>query len=143
MRLAASLRYALHATGLLLLLSGVLWLTVQHGTALGPRERMLLAASMQVHGAATMAILVLTGCAVALHAPAAWRERRNMASGIALSCTLLLLGLTGYLLYYAGSDALRAATSVVHWVAGIAGSAVLVWHVTEARRVAAGRELPG
>ena len=139
MRLAASLRYALHAAGGVLLLSGALWLALRYGTPLDPRERELLAASMQVHGAATMAFLVLTGCAVALHAPVAWRERRNLASGTALSCALLLLALTGHLLYYAGDDTVRAATSVVHWIAGIAATGILLWHVAEARRTAAGR----
>jgi hypothetical protein len=142
MRLAASLRYALYAAAVLLLLSGALWLAVRYGTALGPRERRLLAVSMRIHGAATMAMLVLAGCAVALHAPAGWRERRNMTSGTALGGVLLLLTLTGYLLYYVGDDAPRAIASAVHWIAGIAAAAALVWHVAEARRAAAGRTPP-
>ena len=142
MRLAASLRYALHAAAVLLLLSGALWLAVRYGMTLGPWERRLLAVSMQVHGAATMAMLVLTGCAAALHSVKAWQERKNRISGTALSCVLLLLALTGYLLYYAGDETLRGATSVVHWTAGIAASAVLAWHVVDARRAAAVRNAP-
>jgi len=142
MRLATSLRYALYAAAGALLLSGVLWLAARYGTALGPRERWLLAASMQVHGAATMVMLVLAGCAIALHSVTAWHERKNRLSGTALSCILLLLALTGYLLYYVGDEAVRGATSVTHWAAGLAAAAVLVWHVVEARRAAAGRSPP-
>jgi len=139
MKLAASLRYSLYASIAALFLSGVLWLAVRYGTILGPRERELLALSMRIHGAATMVMLVLTGCTVALHSVKAWQERTNRISGTALSCVLLLLALTGYLLYYVGDEALRATTSVVHWAAGIAGSAVLVWHVVEARRASTAR----
>ncbi len=34
----------------------------------------------------------------------------------------------GYLLYYLGDEALRAASSLIHWAIGLALPAVLVWH---------------
>jgi hypothetical protein len=38
------------------------------------------------------------------------------------------LVLTGYLLYYAGGDAFRAAVSVGHWTAGLAALFFLLLH---------------
>jgi hypothetical protein len=46
---------------------------------------------------------------------------------------MLLLTVTGYLLYYAGGEESRAAISIAHWIAGLLVPALLAWHVLSGR----------
>jgi len=54
--------------------------------------------------------------------------------GIVSSSLLLLLTVTGYLLYYAGGEDTRPVISALHWVVGLSVPALLVWHVVAGRR---------
>jgi len=128
MRLPASLRGALYATGGLVAASGSLWLVVHDGS------RRLAVACIEVHGVTAMALLVLIGAAAALHVPTGWRERRNRASGAILSTALIVLVATGAVLYYAGDDVARNAASVAHWTVGLAAVALAGLHVWLGRR---------
>lgn len=116
MKLAANLRVSLYGTLAVLVASGV--------ASLGWPSL-----SMRVHGAAAMAVLALTGGVIALHSAGAWRERRNLHSGLALASALLALSVTGYLLYYVGEDGERAFASIAHWVVGVTTPLVVAWHV--------------
>ncbi|HZQ73788.1 MAG TPA: hypothetical protein VFB08_12810 [Burkholderiales bacterium] len=127
-RLAASLRWSLYGTGLALLASGAAWLYVRYGIPEDSRPRGVLTVSMRIHGAAAMAALALIGAVTALHVKAAWIERRNIASGVALAAALLALTITGYLLYYVGDEAARALASAAHWLLGIGAPLALWWH---------------
>lgn len=123
MRLPASLRGALYVTSGLVAASGALWL-VMHDAS-----RRVAMACMEVHGTTAMVLLVLTGAAAALHAPAGWRERRNRASGAILSTALIVLIATGALLYYVGDERARTLASVAHWTVGLAAVAAAAMHV--------------
>jgi hypothetical protein len=127
-RLAASLRYGLYGTGVALFASGAAWLYVRYGIAAVSRPRGALSVSMQVHGAAAMVALALIGAVTALHVKAAWQDRKNIASGSVLAAGLLLIAITGYLLYYVGNDSLRALASAGHWILGGAAPLALWWH---------------
>lgn len=128
MRLAASLRLSLYAATAVLLATGLAWLAVRSAA---PR---LASQLMSVHGACAIVIGALAGAIAALHAPAAWRETRNRSSGIALATLLIVAAATGWLLYYAGGESLRAAASVSHWVLGIAIPVLLAAHIFLGRR---------
>ncbi len=133
MRLAPDLRRALYAIGALVTLSGIVWLYGHYAGRDGMPD-WLSPISMEVHGGAMMALLVLAGSVIALHAPTGWREGKNRRSGIALSAILLALTVTGFLLYYLGNEQLRAATSVVHWTLGLASVLALPLHAWFGRR---------
>jgi hypothetical protein len=128
MRLAASLRRGLYAAITLLFASGAAWLLVRDMVAPDRLPDDLAATAMRVHGAAAMAMLVLTGGAIALHVPAAWRERRNRVSGLAFSSVLIVIVVTGYVLYYFGNETLRSAASAGHWLLGLALPAAFACH---------------
>src|SRR4051812_24134292 len=128
MRLPLSLRLAFYASGAVVLVSGVLWLAIHE------RMRTLAAGSMEVHGAAAMALLVVIGATVARHASAAWRDGRNRASGALLGTALAVLMITGVALYYAGDERLRAMASTVHWTLGLGAMVVAGMHVWLGRR---------
>ncbi|HUQ76088.1 MAG TPA: hypothetical protein VM183_15295 [Burkholderiales bacterium] len=119
MRLPPSLRLGLYATGAVVTASGLAWLASQHGRS----------ALMQIHGTASMALLVLIGAVTALHAPAGWRERKNRWSGATVAGALTFLALTGLLLYYLGDERARAMTSLWHWTVGVLAAAALGVHV--------------
>jgi hypothetical protein len=62
----------------------------------------------------------------------AWKNRRR-ASGIVLAGVMAVLVLSGYLLYYASDDALRATTALLHWIIGAALPLSLLPHVLRGR----------
>lgn len=131
MRLPASLRAAFYATGALLFASGMAWLGLHYEA---PERTAAAALTLEVHGGAAMAVLFVAGGVLALHAPSAWRERKNRASGALLAAALALLTASAFLLYYAGGDALREQASLVHWAIG-AAAPLLVWlHLALGRR---------
>ena len=47
---------------------------------------------------------------------------------------MLLLTITGYLLYYAGGEETRPIISAVHWILGVIVPALLAWHVVSGKR---------
>ncbi len=133
MRLAASLRYSLYFVSALLFASGAAWVVLHY-----LQESFSKSAEtnlMRVHGGAAMAILVLVGAAAALHSTKSWREGKNRLTGVGLGVTLIALTLTGYLLYYEGDEATRAAASVLHWAIGLAAPFLFACHAWLGRRV--------
>jgi hypothetical protein len=124
-----------------LVLSGALWLILHYfmarpgefGPTLHPAEPWML----RIHGAAAMAALIVYGSLLPVHIRRAWAIRRNIALGIGVAACMLLLTVTGYLLYYAGSEQLRPIISAAHWVLGLVIPALLWWHVVSGRGAAA------
>jgi hypothetical protein len=133
MRIAASLRISLYGATVLLLASGLTWLVARYLSHARWLPAGLATTSMQIHGAASMAMLVFTGSAVALHAPAGWRDRKNRGSGIAVSAALIIITVTGYCLYYLGDDSARAIASFSHWLLGLAVLPLFLWHASRDR----------
>lgn len=127
MRPGTNLRRSLYASLGILLATGLAWLFVVHVLP-GEQPTALAPLLMKLHGAAAMVALALGGAAAATHVPAAWREPRNRASGAVLGTTLLFIAATGWLLYYAGSDSLRAAASAAHWIVGLLVPVVFAVH---------------
>ena len=132
-RLGAIHRWLIHATSVLLLLSGMLWAVVHYfpgvvgyasdAAALGTASLL-----MKVHGAVAMGALVLLGTMLTKHVPGGWSVSRNKPSGIATLVVSCVLVLTGYLLYYAGDETRRVVFSDIHLGAGIGFFALLAAH---------------
>ncbi len=124
------------ATGALVV-SGIVWLVLHYffvtagdfGPTLHPAEPWML----KLHGAAAMAGLVIYGSLLPVHVRRAWAIRRNVVLGIALMAFMLLLTVTGYLLYYVGSETTRPVISAAHWVVGLVVPALLAWHIVSGR----------
>ena len=119
-----------------LLLSGAVWLVFHHLLAtpddLSPHPAE--AWSMRAHGALAMAALLVVGGLLTQHSLPAWRRGLNRASGAWMAGTMLLLTITGYLLYYAGTPALREPMSWLHWTVGLAVPLLLGLHMGKAGR---------
>ena len=59
--------------------------------------------------------------------------RRNIYLGITLIVAMLILTITAYLLYYAGSEETRPVISAIHWIIGVVVAPLLTWHVISGR----------
>lgn len=97
---------------------------------------------LKAHGAAAMATLVLLGTLVPTHMKFAWRAGRNLRSGLTIVSVFGFLVLTGYGLYYAGGERLRAWTSAAHLWVGLALPVFLGLHVWRGKRSRSGRKAP-
>ena len=117
-----------------LLGSGATWLASRYLEIPQRNPEGWAALAMRVHGAAAMATLAVVGGIAGVHAASAWREGRNRASGIALGATLVVMAITGYVLYYAGAESARSLASVSHWILGLGLPGVLAAHALLGRR---------
>jgi hypothetical protein len=123
-------RYFLYAVLALVFLSGVAWAYWNYLTASpGDFEMGAKAWAMKIHGAAAMAVLVLVGMLLNEHVRLAWRARRNRANGSVFLSAFALLTITGYGLYYAGGERLRAWTSWIHLAIGLVLPILLLIHI--------------
>ena len=128
-------RYFLYAVLGVLFVSGAFWAYWNY-LVLSPGDFTTSSKTlaMKIHGAAAMAILVLIGMLLAGHVRFAWRARRNRTNGSVFLSAFAVLTLTGYGLYYAGGETLRAWTSWIHLVLGLALPILLLIHIFLGRR---------
>jgi uncharacterized membrane protein len=134
-RLKRTHRVLLYGVLALLFLSGVGWALLNYFA--DPSADQVTAAKslvMKVHGAAAMAILVLIGMLLTSHVQFAWRARRNRLNGSIFLAVFAVLTLTGYALYYAGSETLRSCASWIHLAVGLALPLFLLVHVLLGKR---------
>jgi hypothetical protein len=127
-------RYFLYTVLILLFLSGVAWAYWNYLRSPGDFETSAKAWTLKIHGAAAMAILVLVGMLLTGHVRFAWRARRNRANGSIFLSAFAVLTITGYGLYYAGGERLRAWTSWIHLAFGLALPILLLIHIFQGRR---------
>ena len=125
----------LYGATALLWLSGALWLYYKYfgqvqgdyGLQASPAQPILL----EIHGAAAMAFLMLFGSLLIQHVPVGWKQNRQRPSGVSVITLCGVLILTGWGLYYLGSDHFRRWTSWTHSILGLA-LPILIWiHVRQ------------
>lgn len=141
-RLKRLQRYCLYFVFALLFLSGAAWACWSYIWPSGDFETGLKAWAMKIHGAAAMAILVLVGMLLSGHVRFAWRARRNRANGSIFLSAFGVLTITGYGLYYAGDERLRAWTSWIHLAVGLALPILLLAHMFLGKRTRPGVQSP-
>ena len=128
-------RYFLYAVLALVFLSGVVWGYWNYLVASpGDFEISAKAWAMKIHGGAAMAVLVLIGMLLNVHVRFAWRAGRNRVNGSIFLSALAVLSISGYGLYYAGGERLRAWTSWIHLAVGLVLPILLLIHVLLGRK---------
>lgn len=134
-RLKRFQRSFLYAVVALLFLTGTAWAYWNYCVP-EPRdfESSSKAWAMKIHGAAAMAILVLVGMLLTSHVRFAWRVRRNRGNGSLFLGAFGILTITGYGLYYAGGETLRAWSSWIHLAVGLALPLLLILHIWLGKR---------
>lgn len=131
-RLPRLRRRAVHLMGAGLWLSGALWLVfhyfVRATGEFGPSRHPLEPWWLDIHGAFAFASLWLLGLLWGVHMTAGWSAGQRRWSGGLMLGAFATLVISGYLLYYAGDDALRGAASVLHWALGLAAPLAFFAH---------------
>ena len=92
---------------------------------------------MKVHGAAAMLALVLIGTLLPGHINRGLENGLNLRSGMGMLFLLGVLTLTGYFLYYAGSEELRKVNSFIHLAAGTGLPGLVLAHMLHRLRAPA------
>ncbi|MCB2057147.1 MAG: hypothetical protein H6916_04160 [Novosphingobium sp.] len=131
-RLASWQVWLLTLSGSGLWLSGAGWLLLhyygqkagEYGPEMNPAEPWMMTA----HGLFLIPVLLGIGSMFVAHIPKGWSHVRQRVAGIALCAVLAVLVGSGYLLYYAGDEALRDWTGLIHWVIGLALPGIFLWH---------------
>lgn len=136
-RLPAGRRLLVNGVALGLWASGAVWLMFHYFLnaqgEFGPTPSPLEPWWLKLHGAFAFAALWTFGLIWGAHVVNGWSLGKRRASGVALLGAILALILTGYLLYYAGSDEIRAVVSSMHWVLGLGAPALYLAHRVAAR----------
>jgi hypothetical protein len=142
--LSSRYRLLVNATGLVLWASGVGWLLFHYFVRVkgefGPTQSPYEPWWLKLHGAAAFLMLFTLGLLWGVHVLKGWASGSRRVSGVALLGLLLALTGTGYLLYYAGGDELRAAVSLAHWIPGLALPALYLVHRIKAARARKARQ---
>ena len=134
-----------YASGIALFASGALWLLFHyfvhvHGE-FGERPHALEVWWLRLHGAAAMLMLAVLGSLLPVHVRRGWHQRKNLVAGSTLATLALLLIISGYALYYFGSEETRPWISAFHWLLGLGAPLLLIWHIISGRRTRAARHL--
>lgn len=138
-RIARVQRWLIYATLAALAASGTVWAAFHYFVA-GKQAAAGEAVAMKIHGAVAMIALLTLGTILPGHVPKGWRGRKNKLSGAAILASCAVLVASGYLLYYAGGEALRQLASYIHLSFGVALAVLAVVHVTA--RLSAQEEPP-
>lgn len=110
--------------------SGLLFFLVHefHVEIFGTRAHSFLVA----HGVSSAFALLAFGAVLPGHLRVAWIARRNRISGVIMVAVMSVLMLSGLLLYY-GSEEIRDAVVITHWVIGFIAFAAFVFHLVVGR----------
>lgn len=132
-RLSKIHRHVLFWTIGTLLVTGTVWALLHYlPGAIGAGEDAARAAAvwvMKLHGAAAMLGLLMLGSLLPLHIKTGWQTRLNTKSGVGMLLSAFLLVATGWILYYAGSESVRKAGSLVHLLLGFVLPILLPVHL--------------
>ena len=122
--LSRSSKTWINCVGIGIWASGLGWLLVHYGMrpadSLDFARRSAEPAWLRIHGAFAFLALWTGGMLWGVHVVKAWRTRKLRWSGSTLFGGVLVLCVTGYLLYYVADEAGRTAISLTHWILGIA-----------------------
>lgn len=140
-RLSQTQQAWVYSTFAILFLSGVLWIVfhffVSTAGTFGPAEPSAVEpASLQIHGAAAMAFLIVLGSLIPGHIRGGWLARKNFKNGIFFLLLNAVLIVSGYGLYYASGENVRLFIEWVHLIIGVGVAPALAWHVIAGRKLA-------
>ena len=132
----ATIRRLLYVSVLALIVTGVLYAIPRYADLYGDLDLTPVVAPsllMKVHGAFALWVTLLLGIIWQAHVRLRMRRPFNRRVGFTLAAILVLLTVSGYLLYYVGDRELREVTSLAHTALGAAVLVVIVWHVKAAK----------
>jgi len=111
----------------------------------GPEKHPWQSPVLAAHGAFAFLMLLAIGSLWLNHVPVGWRSRRSRRLGITLIVATALMVVSGWVLYYAASEALRPWIGNVHFALGLLLPATVAVHIVvgrQARRRSSAEAVP-
>lgn len=84
---------------------------------------------LTLHGATASLALMALGATLPFHIKAGLKAKKNVISGVSQIILLVILIITGLLLYY-GPEETRNRTILIHWIIGILFLVLFFCHAT-------------
>jgi uncharacterized membrane protein YbjE (DUF340 family) len=137
LRIDPQFRWAIYIAFAVLFLTGAVWLIADALKESDEIWQQTAANLLMVHGGAAMLALMLLGALVPLHLRRAWRAGKNRITGTVMATFNVVLIVTAFGLYYAGSDVVRPWISRLHYGFGLALPVLFFLHVVCGRRATA------
>jgi hypothetical protein len=81
-----------------------------------------------MHGVSAMLITIIFGAALPVHIRIGLQLNRNIFSGLSLTAVLIVLIISGQLLYYGSGDS-REWIITAHWVVGFLSITIAYYHI--------------
>lgn len=133
-RMPRWIRWSVYGVTILFTLTGIVWLIAhfwlrKEGDIEHPIEPWML----RLHGMTVFVGMFMYGSLLRPHITKAWSAKMNRWTGVVVSVVLGALVISGYLLYYAGSEETRPIISIVHWAIGLLLPIWLPIHVWKGR----------
>jgi uncharacterized membrane protein YbjE (DUF340 family) len=135
LRIDPQFRWAIYTAFAVLFMTGAGWLVADALKESDEIWQQTAASLLMVHGGAAMVALMLLGALIPLHLRRAWRARKNRVTGTVMATFNIVLIVTAFGLYYAGSDVVRPWISRLHDGFGLALPVLFLVHVVWGRRV--------
>lgn len=136
-RIVPRFRHLIYAVVALVAMSGLVWIALGfaiHADDFTDPLRLWRHRALVLHGVVAYGLVWLVGSLLPQHQWGGWQARRNRGSGGVLSTALLLLAISGLLLYYPPQDNWRDASSLLHQAVGLLLLVLLPLHVALGRR---------
>jgi hypothetical protein len=120
------------SSGAILWITGAAWVLLHYfgevqgefGAETNPAQPWLL----RLHGLVLIPAILVIGSLLVAHIPKGWNDKKQRIAGIILTVFFGFLIISGYMLYYVGSDDIRNYTSIFHWVIGLVVPISFIWH---------------
>lgn len=100
----------------------------------GPMKHPWQAPMLAAHGAFAFLMLIALGALWTNHVPPAWRSRRSRRLGISMLVVTACMAISGWILYYAASEAARPWIGNLHFALGFSLPLILGCHIFSGRR---------
>ncbi len=130
--------WLIYAIASLLTISGVLWLLLDRfgkvAGEFGPEPSPALPWLLLVHGAGAYGFAIAAAMLIPVHMRLGWNSGRNRRSGLSLVGISLFLILTGLALYYSTAEGFRSASSLAHWLVGLALPTLILIHLIRGKK---------
>ena len=137
-------RWILYLTTGVIWLSGLIWILFHyfgvHHTDAGEIHSSMEPLAMKIHGAAAMAFMIVIGSLIPVHVRRGLALKRNLFSGIFLIANCAVLIMTGWVLYYLGTEQIRNVVSLIHWILGLALPLLIYLHILAWKREQSGQQ---
>jgi hypothetical protein len=134
-----SLRYTIYLVFGGVWLTGCAWLVLhayfetadEFGVERHPWEPTVLL----THGVLSIALAYVFGWIMARHASEAWRQHKRRFSGGLLTLVVVVLSISGFMLFFTTNDAWQARSARIHEVVGLLVTLFMIehWRVGRAR----------